>query len=328
MVAIGLALCLMLYHQMRWLGPQHAYSGAAFSARALGIHFPPAETRDLGRFDLEQSWQPRILSNVVGSFAVGGALRAGGIDRERFGHAVGLYGAVWLGLIGASYLFFLRRSALLALLGTYAGVAFAYLPGIADRVYPSDLPALACFALFLGLLVRRRLPLFLFVLPIGVLFKETVAVLALAYLFVEGSRRRRLGLFAAALALALVARVAATLATTGSLLGGGPRLALLLANVRFLTTGEFPHPEWYRWIGGPVHAMLLDAGLLLGFLLHPYRDENTRMLRVLVLAFAVGILTCGIVFEYRIWFELIPLCLYPFLQAGVAAPPQPVEGSR
>jgi hypothetical protein len=43
------------------------------------------------------------------------------------------------------------------------------------------------------------------------------------------------------------------------------------------------------------------------------------MLRVLVLTFTLAILAYGIVFEYRIWFELVPLCLYPFLRQADAA---------
>ena len=317
MGAVGLALCLMLYHQTRWLASQHPYTGATFSARRLDLHFPAAETR-LGRVDAERNWRPRILSNVLGSLTQYGAPRRQELDRERLGHAVGIYSALWMAATAALYMVFVPTSAPLAMLGTYAAVGYGYLPGIADRVYPWDMPAVCFFALFVCLLIRRRPELFLWVLPLGVLCKETVAVLVLAYLFVEGTWRRRLRLFATALALALVTRLLAGFFTQ-SLLGGAPSLALVRANLRFLTTGEFPHPEWYLWIGGPAHALLLDAGLLLGFLLHPYRDGNTRMLRVLVLAFALAILACGIVFEYRIWFELVPLCLYPFLRQADAA---------
>jgi len=317
-VAVGLALCLMLYHQARWLAPQHLHSGATFAAYLLDVHLTPVESR-LGRVDPARNWRPRILSNALGSLAARHAIEGPGLDQIRFGHAVGVYSALWLAVIAALYLIFVPESALLAMLATYAGVAFGYLPGIADRIYPWDMPALAFFVLFVCLLIRRRAELFLWVMPVGVLCKETVAVLALAYLFIEGSRRRRLWLFGAALALALAARLFAGLATQ-SLSGGAPSLTLLLANLRFLATGEFPHPEWYRWIGGPGHALLLDAGLLLGFVLHPHRDANTRMLRVLVLALVAGNLACGIVFEYRIWFELIPLCLYPFLRQAAGGP--------
>jgi hypothetical protein len=316
-VAVGLALCLMLYHQVRWLAPQHPFSSATFAARRHDLHFPVAETR-VGRVDPERNWRPRILSNVLGSLALHGVPRHQDLDRERLGRAVGIYSGLWLAATTTLYMVFVPTSAPLAMLGTYAAVAYGYLPGIADRVYPWDMPALCFFALFVCLLIRRRPELFLWVLPLGVLCKETVAVLALAYLFVEGTWPRRPRLFGTALACALATRLLAGLSTQ-SLSGGAPSLALVRANLRFLVTGEFPHPEWYLWISGPAHALLLDAGLLLGFLLHPYRDGNTRMLRVLVLAFALAILACGIVFEYRIWFELVPLCLYPFLRQADAA---------
>ena len=304
----------MIYQQARLLTSLQPHNAETFVAGAFGVRLPPVETR-VGHLDVARNWRPRVLSNALGSLAVRGAIHEQGLDRNAFAHRAGVYSAIWLAAIFALYFVLMPRGALTAVLATYAGVAFAYLPGIADRVYPWDLPALFFVALFVCLLLRRRLELFLWALPIGVLCKETIGVLVLAYLFVEGSRRRRLRRFGLGLGLVIAARALAGLLTRtppGALVNP----SLLLANLRFLVTGEFPHPEWYLWIPSPVWAFLLDGGLLLGFLLHPYRDANTRMLRVLVLVLALGNLSSGIVFEYRIWFELIPICLYPFVRAA------------
>ena len=42
------------------------------------------------------------------------------------------------------------------------------------------------------------------------------------------------------------------------------------------------------------------------------------MLKVIVLCFSIGTLLYGIVLEYRIWFELTPLLLYPFCANATA----------
>jgi hypothetical protein len=327
-VPVALALCLMLYHEVRAIAPLQTHSAETFAAHKLGIRFPVTES-DLGRMDLDRSWRPRVLSNRLGSLAVGGAISGGEIDPRTFAHLAGLYSALWLALVFLVYSFFLREKALIAVLGTFAAVAFGYMPGIADRVYPWDMPALFFYVLFVCLLIRRRSELFLAALPIGVLFKETVGVLALAYLFVEGTRRRRLELFGAALILSVAARAAAGW-IAHSMPGSAPSFPLLVANLRFIVTGDFPYKEWYRWVSFWNHPLLLDAGLLLAFLLHPFRDANTRMLRVLVGVFAVGNLLSGIVFEFRIWFELIPVFLYPFLQPvdSLRISPDRTERSR
>lgn len=325
LATIGIALCLMLYHEVKLVAPLHRDSRRTFIGYEQGLRFPVFDSQ-VGHMDLQRSWKPRVLSNVLGSLATRGATADDEAGARKFSRQAGLYAGTWLGLVFLLYLVALRGDALLPMLGTYAGVAFGYLPGLGDRIYPWDMPALFFYTAFVCLLTCRRLEYFLVLLPIGVLFKETVGILALAYLFSEHSWKRRRLLFALALALAGGAKLLADWMTQSA---GRFSLdtTLLLANLRYLVSGEWPQKGWYA-VGGLHHPLLLDAGLLTAFLLQPFRDRHVWMLRTIVLAFSAGNLLFGVVFEYRIWFELIPILLYPFYCAArpAAGPVRPATG--
>lgn len=56
------------------------------------------------------------------------------------------------------------------------------------------------------------------------------------------------------------------------------------------------------------HPLLLNAGLLVALWVLP--DRRILLLRLLAVAFTAGNFMLGLVTEYRIWFERIPLSLY------------------
>lgn len=325
---ISVALCVMMMHQVERLAPLCLQSAIAFMAPGHGMGFSVAKTK-VGVMDFRSTWTPRIFSLKVGYAFTRGAEAEGKLDMPRFARKAGLYVAVWLGLIFLLYLMTLRERALLPILGTYCAVAFGYMPGIVDRVMPWDMPALFFYTLFICLLIRGNLKPLLFIMPIAVAFKETAALLALAFLFTGEPRARRLRQFALALALAVAARLAAARAT--HTLGGGipGNLALLWANLRYCVTGAFPHPEWYIPLQRIDHPLLINAGLFTAFLLAPPRDRNAPCLWSIFIIFTGMMLLSGVIFEYRIWFELIPISLYPFYapipESGVPAPIQATE---
>jgi hypothetical protein len=265
-----------------------------------------------------------LLSNVLGSYVTRSAIVDGRISDERFAHLAGLWSAGWLALAFVLYLVFLGRDALIPMLGTFAGVAFCYMPGIGDRVYPWDRPSLFFSALFVCLPIKNKLPVMLLFLPTATLFKETAIVMAPAFLFLEGSRRKRIGMFGVALLSCVAAKIAADVITDSqSQFAFDPRL--LLANIRYLLTGEFPHAEWYMWASRLNHPFLVNAGLLAAFFLYPFPDENAWMLRTVVLLFIAGTLTGAVIFEYRTWVGLVPVLLYPLSRVPLTRPePTPI----
>ncbi|MEW6188301.1 MAG: hypothetical protein AB1585_21490 [Thermodesulfobacteriota bacterium] len=314
---ISTALCVMVYNQAKIIAPLAKHNLETFISFNQEVRFGYAET-DIGLLDLEKDWRPRILSLLAGSLATRPAFLTDN-PATHYPRLIGLYSAVWLGLTFFLLLLTFGREALFPILGTFAAVAFAYMPGMADRIYPWDLPSLFFFTLFVCLLHRQRLNWFLLVLPLAVLFKETAVVLTLAYLFRAGTGTKRLLYFAAAAALAFFAKLSADL-LTDSLGRFTLDTGFLKTNVRYLIRGTFPYPEWYPGLTGFSHPLFLNAGLLLAFFLYPFRSHPLGMLRVIVLCYVAGMFFYGIIFEYRIWIDITPLLLYPLMPAGKGNP--------
>lgn len=325
---IGVALCVIVYNEVSMIVPLHSHNVRTFIAFNHEANFPAGDT-PIGFIDLGKAWRPRLLSNIAGAWATRSAFTADTVNKgfqqitrmelQKFRRLVGLYVAFWLGLTFLLYLITLGGNALIPILGTFAAVAFGYMPGIGDRVYPWDMPPLFFCTLFVCMLLRDKLVLFLCVLPVAVLFKETAAVLVAAYLFVSGSRRRRMALFGTAAALCVVPKVTVDVLThsTGRFTFDASFLA---TNMRFLFLGSFPYPEWYPGMTGYHHPLLLNAGLLVAFMVYPFRGAHVWMLRAIVLCFIAGTLLYGIMFEYRIWFDIVPLLLYPLYEPLLVRP--------
>lgn len=317
---IGFALCVMIYHQAYTLAPLSKHCQMTFLHPKLTMDFMVIKTR-LGTMDLRRSWSPRILSIGMGYLFTRDCLIGNQVLAEPFSQKVGLYVSFWLGLVFLLYLLTLEQLALLPILGTYCAVAFGYMPGIVDRVYPWDMPALFFYTLFVCLMIRRRTIYFLPLLPLAVLFKESTGLLALAYLFGPQPLSKRLRLFLIAGALAAGAKLYANYITHS---GGGMALngKIFAANLRYIATGEFTHAEWYAFPLRRIdHPLLINAGLFAAFFIAKCKDPNIAALRCIFIVFTLLTLFMGIIFEYRIWFELIPICLYPLYCRELAEPP-------
>ena len=71
--------------------------------------------------------------------------------------------------------------------------------------------------------------------------------------------------------------------------------------------------------------LFINAGTLLAFLLLPHATRTLVAFKAIALAFIAGNFLFGIITEYRIWFELIPLALYGLEQAVRADAPGPLS---
>jgi hypothetical protein len=182
---------------------------------------------------------------------------------------------------------------------------FGYCPGIVNRVYPWDLPALFFFSAFVACYHRKVYRAIPVVILLGLLFKETTAVLCLSFLFLDIPMRDRLRYFIVTAVLFVVAKVSIDLAvrnptpffsmTTSRPSGGGPRI---MANLRTLATASLAHP------------VFINAGTLVALAILPGRSRTLTMLRWLAIAFTVNTFFFAMIDEYRIWFELAPLAVY------------------
>jgi hypothetical protein len=320
---VGFALCVMTYFHAHDLAAVQRDTRKTFLASERDVRFPPFPSR-LGLMDVRSNWMGRVLSIRFAHAFARASYSERMVDIETFCQGVGFYVAFWMGATFLACLMALEESALLAILGIFAGVSFGYTNGISDRIYPWDMPALFFFALFVCLLARGRQDWFLPILPVAVLFKETALLLPFAYLLGPRPLKRRLATFAIAAILAAAARLVATRwagTTEGVLLNW----KIPLANLRYFFTGEFPEPGWYQYpLRWQIHPILANAGLCVAFLLVKSDDPNMPALRCVFWLFTLMTFLFGIILEFRIWFELIPICLYPLwtrlAPAPVAAP--------
>lgn len=259
---------------------------------------------------LRREWRPRILSNYsAGWFVKLGQYivdrRPGTFSRTSLEVGIGLWTAFWFSLSSMTFIATRREGSLLYLFGMYAAVSLGYMPGITSRVYPWDMPALFFFSAFVVLVGCHKV---YWIVPLVLLatgFKETVIILCVAFCFFEHVPLKRGIALCAGTALLCLA-----IKTSIDLITDNPRLFLtmttvspaneirVLHNIQMLTRVHIEHP------------FIINAGTLLGFLLLPIRSRKMWMLKVVCVLFTIGNFAFGMIEEYRIWFEMIPIALY------------------
>ena len=261
--------------------------------------------------DLDDAFKPRLFSYLL----VAPFVRldqppsrpgsAGRISGESFEALVAGWSFVWFLATQLLLAFGLRRP-LLFMLGSTTGVTFAY--SLQEMVYPYDLPALFFATLVVVLTVRDRQTWLLPIVALGVGFKETIAVFAIAQLAGKGSTSLRLRRVAETLVLCLLVLVAIDLYSGRGLFAfeavhetdaagdpTGPKLLHNLPTALDLST----------WVWAA------NAGLALPlFLLPTQGDRRASTFRWIGVAFAAGLFLLAGVGELRLWFELLPLCLH------------------
>lgn len=314
---VTLGICAVLTQQVRQVALSHSDNVSNFYSFSDGM---------VKYKSLRQEWRPRILSNFMAGRFVNLFDVSKTIDRksEMIKSAIAFWVAAWFLLTGILLTIFFKQRALLFVLGIYAGISFAYMTGMGvTRVYPWDMPALFVFCCFIAIVRAKKEPWLALFIPLAVLFKETAIVMIVALLFMEGATcRRKLIYTIVTLAAALAVK------TTVDLITGNPSplftmtyrisdLYIIAGYLREPVTAEFSFQtsrllenlrEIASWqLDTP---LLVNAGLLLSLFVLPFKNRVIIMLKVTALLFALGILFFGVINEFRIWFEMLPVSLY------------------
>jgi len=296
-VLVALSLALALHYLALLVAPLHHHNAEAFYA--LEKVWPPS---------LVEAWSSRVGSLLLARWLLAltpllpelpSSLATPTL--ETLGIAQWL--TLWFLVIAAIQLVAYRERALFHVLATYACVVFGYSAGLDLRIYPWDLPALAVFTLFVALVHTRRPPWQIMLLVwAGVPFKETALVLCLFPLALELSSRERAAWGGVTLLGALLVKLGCDLAA------GNTAVGLTMAADSFYDEGSL---WWWNLrqlaTGLP---LLVNAGTLVAFLLVPGTDRTLRTFKLIALAFGAGNILFGVITEFRIWFELIPLALF------------------
>jgi hypothetical protein len=259
-------------------------------------------------YDFKTAWKPRLFSNALAAatMKVGNSI----LHRTNLSFiesplelAVALWTSAWFFLTCLLFIFVARKNSVFYILGIFAALSFGYMPRLATRIYPWDMPAMFVFSVFLILFIRSKMKWLFVLLPLAMGFKETVLLLPLAFLFTDEPWKKRLTNAAIAAGLCVLVKVAIDIFVHSPLpfltmeTGGGDSIGLSYFPINLTNLLA-------------VHPLLINAGTLLAFLLLPIFDKKMLSLKLIAALFILGNFVFGVIFEYRIWFEMIPFALY------------------
>jgi hypothetical protein len=248
--------------------------------------------------DFKVAWRPRLLAN----FLAAKVAQFGGLNLKK---TIPIWSAGWFFLTGLLYIIVAKQKALFYLFGLLAAILFGYTPKL-KRVFPWDLPIVFVFALFSILFARKKYLWILLLLPIGMSIKETTILLCLGFLFAELPLQRRVAFFGISLVSCIIVKTAIDFYvqvplpfftmeysfSTGSL-----EFLYLLHNLEKIISLRFV-------------PLMVNSGTFLAFLLMPALDKTARVFKIIGVTFLGFALLFGLINEYRIFFEMIPLALY------------------
>jgi hypothetical protein len=259
--------------------------------------------------DFKTAWKPRLFSN--GLAALTSRLSEWILSKTNVQFilnplelTVALWTIGWFLLICLALILFRKRRAIFYIFGMFAGLSYGYMPRLSTRIYPWDLPALFIFTLFVLLYNRDKYKWLFALVPLGMGFKETSLILCMVFLFSEMPRKNRWIL----------------LLGSGTLCVGIKVMLDLFVHVPtpfFTMENGFESSRVTNYyiirnlIGlRELVPFFINAGTLLAFLLLPVYNHKILGMKFIAGLFMLGNLLFGNIFEYRIWFEMIPFALY------------------
>jgi len=250
------------------------------------------------------SWRMRLAGPITSSWLLD---KAGVTDfySLAFERIFGLYHAAWLFLLFLLLIRF-RRDALFIMFGTMSGLMYYLSDPVRPQFFVWDIATMFFFTLACLLYTSRRMGLLMLVVWLGALFKETTLCCALLILLGEHWpwRKRVMG---------FVVTVIATLASYKLLM----LQYHITGRVFAMNQATNAHDLFFKSVlvdnvhslfslGGR-HVLFANAGGLLLMLLIPWRNRRDVIFKVLILVFVVGEFFWGIITEFRIWYEVLPL---------------------
>ncbi len=298
-IIISMAISVMLIKQVRIIAHSHEDNTRAFYSFAVNLE-DYSQTR--------KEFRTRILSNFLAGRLK--ELIKLYVEPDDPQHVMlylpSAWTAIWYMFSSIILIFTFREKSIFYIFGLYAGISFAYLPGMGiTRIYPWDLPALFGFVVLVTLIEKQKLAWLIGFVPIAILLKETIILLVIPFLFWDRKtvKQRLIYLFSTVLLAAICKGLLDVLTKNPSpivtmTMTSSPSEFRLLENVESLLRLKSNHP------------IFINAGLLTSLLLLPYRTKQVISLKLIAITFTIGIFLFGLVIEYRIWFEMIPVALY------------------
>lgn len=252
--------------------------------------------------EIRSAWRSRIASNLLASkfFKVTTSHLDFIPKRMQFRFTIAAYTFIWLVAIYALFVFLTKRP-LDYIFGIFGCISFAYNPYIDARFYPWDLPILLIFSLFLISLLNKYNYLIVLLPALGMAFKETSIVLCVAPLFLFDSKKEKVKYFLISLGLAVFVKVC---------------IDILVGNSQIFFTqdlsnyGKSNFSQNLELLLQSPYLLMINSMTLLCSLIIKSPSKHDYLLKSIIVLFLLGIITCGLVSEVRIFMEVAPLSLY------------------
>lgn len=261
---------------------------------------------------LSPVWRARVLSNLAAacflkliSFPQGTV-----VQMQQFARDAAIYHTVWLAACFA-VIILCATHPLLWIFGLFSAMCYAWTPAAGNLLFPWDGPTIFFWTLLVFLSDSKNKNILLLVLIIGSAFKETILIGCIIPLFwFDIPKQERFRSFV----LYCLACVTIKFFIDDILSCPAPFMTM---SVGFALKAKSGHKSFIlhnlsqSFKFGWNNPIFINGGTLIALFLLPNRGK-IPMFKIMALIFCVNILFWGVIFEYRIWQEMIPVFLYCF----------------
>ncbi len=255
---------------------------------------------------LDDVWKGRLSGLLLSGWFFDFLVKDNSFNAAQYDHLFALYQSTWLFLLFLTMICALRYSLFINL-GIFAGLIYNFTPASGLYFYPWDIPATLFFTLAVLFFSQRRMYLMAIATCTGCFFKETVLVCAVLALFAGHWKwTKRILFFAGMVAVYVLGKkflleflnlnVAVFSMNNATNWSGLLKLTILTENLRRLFS--------------PIlnHAIFANAGTLAVALILGWRRRYLPYMAV-ILVFLAGQFMYGGFAEFRIFMQILPLCL-------------------
>jgi hypothetical protein len=260
-----------------------------------------------GKDLVQLNWRKRLAGPILSGWLMEATFKgARDFNWSKFQTDFGFYHATWLFLLFLVLMAY-RKDSLFIMFAVFGSLMYNLTdPLNPPYYYPWDMPMMFFFTLACLLYDRRRLWPLMVVVWLGGLFKETSLCCALLILLGEHwTLKKRVAGFAATVIATFAAnRFLMTLYDVKApilAMNDAPRIIDIIRNTRLFYNLDILFDLNAR------HVLLANAGSLLIIMLIPWRNRRDVVFKVMIVAFIIGQFFCGIIREFRLWYELLPL---------------------
>ena len=256
---------------------------------------------------MQLNWKKRLAGPILSGWLLEATFKGrADFNWNKLQTDFGLYNAAWLFLLFLVLMAY-RKDALLIMFAVFGSLMYNLTDPLRPAYYlPWDIPIMVFFTWACLLYDRRRLWPLMVAVWLGGLFKETSLCCALLILLGEHwtLKKRVAGFAATSIATFAANKFLMTFYGVKApilAMNDAPHAMDIIRKTRLFYNFDILFSLDVR------HVLFVNAGSLLIIMLIPWRNRREVIFKVMIVAFILGQFFCGIIREFRIWYELLPL---------------------